>query len=66
MVRAVTGMEQQQVCWGAVGPAQCSAVCLWVRCLATEALVVVACAGAAVVHHQVASPSAVVQPGAAA
>lgn len=66
MIRAATGMEQQQVCWDAVGPAQCSAVCLWASCLAIEALAVVACMGVAVVHQQVASPSAVVQPGAAA
>ncbi len=67
MTRGVTGMEQQQpVCWGAVGPAQCSAVWMWVHCLATEALAAVACRGVAVVHQQVASPSAVVQPGAAA
>lgn len=63
--RAVTGMEQQQVCWSAVGPAQCSAVWLWVSCLATEALAAVACMGVAVVQQQEASASGVVQPGAA-
>ena len=67
MIRAVTGMEQQQqVCWGAVGLAQCYAVWLWVSCFATEALAAVACRGVGVVHQQVASPSAVVQSGAAA
>ena len=67
MTRGVTGVEQQQqVCWGVVGPAQCSAVWLWVRCFATEALAAVACKVVAVVHHQSASPSAVEQPGAAA